>query len=161
MKTDTKILSDYLSRALAQQQELIRLADTKASVVLTLIGVILSLFFNYFISKNSVSIIPIILIISLFVISGLFSFIAIYPRKGNSNEKNSLLYYGSAKNIQKNFLSPLIKNEEEKIISDYVENVKSIAGIVEKKFNFLRYSYIFLAIAILIKIIVEFSSWIK
>lgn len=159
-KTDSKILSDYLSRSIAQQQDLIKLADTKANIVLALIGVVASLFFNFFVTKGVLSTVQILLVLAFMLISGFFSFLTLYPRRSKNSDGDSLLYFKQAKNIdQRKLLNRLKENAEEKIILDYLDNIKSVSCIVEKKFNYLRYSYIFLAISLLTKLIIEFYSW--
>ena len=159
MKTDPKLLGDYVARSYAEAQNLIRLADTKANIVITLVGIIFSLFFNFFISKDKVSAMTASLVLIPFIISGYFAFSAIFPRTGKSTKSNSLLYYKDANNISTDkWISLFEKGYDKQILQDYIKNTQVLAKIIERKFRFLRWAYIFLAVGLFVKLIVEFSA---
>ncbi len=160
MKTDMKLLSDYLTIAYSENQNLIRLADTKANIVLVLIGVILSLFFNFFRSFATFSMPLIIIVIVPFLVSGYFAFLTLYPRAMRASGRNSLLYFKDTLSIDANKLLTKMKRwNNDDVISDYLNNTKSLAVIIEQKFKYLRYSYTFLAIAVLVKLVIEGYAW--
>ena len=48
---------------------------------------------------------------------------------------------------------------EEKITQDLINNIKELSKIINNKFRNLRFSYIFLALAVLIKVIFELYYW--
>ena len=161
MKTDLRLMGDYLSRSYTENQNLIRFADTKANIVLALSGVILSLFFNFFVSKGTTSMYQIVAVLVPFVLAGFFAFLSLYPRVGKKTKARSLLYYRDATDLNtKDSLKFFEEDRQKEIAEDYLNNIKALAGIVEKKFNYLRYAYIFFLLAILIKLIVEFSIWL-
>lgn len=161
MKTDTKLLSDYLSRSIAENQNLVRLIDTKANIIIVLIGVILSLFFNTFISKGLINIMQIYLILIPFLVSGFFAFLSIYPRTGKQNKDSLLSFYGAGKTSTEQWVKRFEGDYGKAIMQDYVDNIKAVSNIIKRKISYIRLSYIFLALAIIIKVIFELIIWIK
>jgi hypothetical protein len=157
VKTDFKLVGDYVARSYAESQNLIRLADSKANIVIALLGVVFSLFFNFFVSKGVVSGFLIVVVIVPFVISGYFAFSAIFPRMGKSTKSNSLLFYSAANNIDsKKWMELFEKGYDRQIVEDYVQNTQALSMILERKFKHLRYAYVFLGVGLLVKLIVEF-----
>lgn len=160
-KTDPRAMFDYLARSYVEHQNLIRFADTKANIVLALSGVILSLFFNFFIARGNASMLQAMIVLVPFVLAGFFAFLALYPRIGKKTQAKSLLYYRDAEQLKPAEWLKLFEEDRAKYIAeDYLNSIKSLAKIVEKKFIYLRHSYIFFLIAILIKVAIEFSAWL-
>ncbi|NCO11558.1 hypothetical protein CO038_00385 [Candidatus Pacearchaeota archaeon CG_4_9_14_0_2_um_filter_39_13] len=160
MQRDVRPLSEYLGRSYSENQNLIRLADTKANIIIALIGVILSLFFSFL---NNFGELPMnLLIITLlpFIASGYFAFLTLYPRGAKASGKQSLLYYKDAMSMDVDKTASKMKNFDfEDITKDYLANIKALSRIVNAKFRNLRISYSLFAIAILVKLIVEGYSW--
>lgn len=161
MKTDPRYVGGYLTNNYSQLQNIINRADTKANIVLGLIGVILSLFFNFFISQNLLPMWQIVIILTLFFVSGFFAFLTLYPRTGKETKTFSLAYYKEAMKIdQKKIVDLFIKTDaEEKITEDLINNIKELSKIIDTKFRKLKISYIFLGIAILVKVFFELYNW--
>ena len=157
MKTDLRLLGDYVARSYAESQNLIRLADSKANIAIALLGIIFSLFFNFFVSKGKISGVMIAVVLIPFIIAGYFAFSAIFPRAGKTTTSNSLLYYKDANNItSKKWVELFEKGYAKQIVEDYVKNTQALSKILDRKFKHLRYAYIFLAVGLLVKLTVEF-----
>jgi hypothetical protein len=163
MKPDSRYVATYLSTGLRHQQNLIRLADTKANIVLAFIGVVLSIFFGQFMINNNISSMQMTIILIPFLISGFFGLLTLYPSRGKVQKKsNSLFYFKEAKALNTSKKSNEITGNQgqEKIIEDFIESIKSLSAISEKKFKNLRFSYLFLALGVLIKLFIEAVIWI-
>lgn len=161
MKTESRLVGNYLGGSYAELQNLIRAADTKANILIAIIGAILSLFFSFIITKNTAPVWQVISVLALFFISGGFALSTLYPRISKKSGKFSLIYYKDAININtkeatKDFIN---KNQEEKIIEDYINSIKSLSLIVNKKFIKLRIAYIIFGLAVILKIIFELYLW--
>lgn len=161
MKTDPRFVGQYLTNSYSHLQNIINSADNKANIVLGLIGVILSLFFNFFVTEESIPMWQVIVVLTLFFISGFFAFLTLYPRTGKKTNNFSLTYYKEAINIDtKKTTALFMKTDvEEKIIEDLVNNIKALSNIIDSKFKKLKFSYIFLALGILVKVIFESYNW--
>lgn len=161
MKSDQRFIGTYLGNSYSQLQNLIGLADTKANIIIALIGVILSLFFNFFVSKSVLPMWQVTSIILLFFISGGFALSTLYPRIPKKTGKFSLTYFKDAIENDIKITSELFinKNVDNIIIEDLIRNIKTLSLIVDKKFTNLRYSYIFFGLAIIVKVIFELFSW--
>ena len=160
MQRDVRPLSEYLGRSYSENQNLIRLADTKANIVIALIGVILSIFFSFL---NNFGELPMnLLIITLipFIASGYFAFLTLYPRGAKASGKQSLLYYKDAMSMDvAKTRKKMMDFDYKDIAEDYLINIKALSRIVHSKFRNLRISYSLFVIAILVKLIVEGYSW--
>lgn len=161
MKTDPRLVGQYLTNNYSQLQNIISRADTKANIVLGLIGAILSLFFNFSITQNNFSMWQVMIVLTLFFISGFFAFSTLYPRTSKKTNNFSLTYYRDAIDIDaKKTTALFMKTDvEEKITQDLINNIKELSKIINNKFRNLRFSYIFLALAVLIKVIFELYYW--
>lgn len=162
MKTDINLLQRYLASNFSELQRTIQIADTKANIVIVLIGVILSLFFNFFISKNLISSFEAMIVLGVLFIAGGFALATLYPRIAKKSGKFSMIYFREVMDIdvKKTMKEFEQKDYQEKILEDYLNNIKIISSIVDKKFKKLRLAYIFLGIGILIKVFFEFSTWL-
>ena len=163
MKTDDKLVGQYLSGNYAQIQNIIRQADTKANIIIALIGVILSLFFNFFVSKNLLPMWQVLTVLSLFFISGGLALSTLFPRTSKKTGKFSLTYYKDAIYVDKNKTINMFfnKNSEKEILEDYIDNIKILSKILDKKFLKLKLSYTFFGLAIIIKVIFELLAWLQ
>jgi len=161
MKTDPRLVGQYLTNNYSQLQNIISRADAKANIVLGLIGVILSLFFNFFITQSLLPMWQVSVILILFFISGFFAFSTLYPRTSKKTGKFSLTYFKDTIGIdtKKTTLLFTKTNAEEEIIVDLINNIKELSKIIDDKFKSLKLSYIFLAIAVLVKVIFELYHW--
>jgi hypothetical protein len=162
MKTDAQLLQRHLSSSISELQRTIQMADTKANIVLVLIGVILSLFFNFFVSKNILPSWQIMTTIGLFFISGAFAISTLYPRVTKKSGKSSTVYYKDMIDMDpqrtaRNFTQ---KNMEETIMEDYLASLQALSIIVDKKFMKLRLSYIFFSLGVILKVVFETAAWL-
>lgn len=161
MQKDMRPLSEYLGRSYTESQALIRLADTKANIIIALIGVILSLFFNFFTKIGTISMMMVIITLIPFIASGYFAFLTLYPRGAKSSGKNSLLYYKDAMSLDVTKTGKKLMNYNyQEITEDYLANIKALSKIANSKFRNLRISYSLFAIAILVKLAVEGYAWL-
>ena len=162
-RTDTKALWEYLGNNYAQLQGLIKHADTKANIIIALIGAIVSMFFSFFISEsNQLPTWQIITILGLLIFSGSFAVSVLYPRTAKPTKKFSLTYFKDAQNVDANLWAKkfLNSNQEEVITKDMIINIKAISQILDKKFSRLRMAYMLFALAILIKTIFDVIAWL-
>lgn len=161
--TEPRVLVAYLSSNYSQLQGLIKHADTKANIMIALIGGILSVFFNFLLSEsNQLSSWQIIIILGLLVISGAFAILTLYPRTPKATGNFSLIYFKDAQEVDvdewtKKFLK---SNQEEAITKDSITNIKNISKILDRKFATLRISYILFGLSMLLKIIFDLIIWI-
>lgn len=160
MNHDFKTTRDYLGNVYSESQNIIRMADTKANIILVLIGVILSIFFNILIKTQESITWTVYIILIPFIISGFFAFITLIPRKTKTNKSDSIIYFKEIQNANLQKIKKSIENQDY-IINDYLSNIQQIGKIIDKKFTYLRYSYIFFALAVMIKLIVELILWVK
>lgn len=161
-RTEPRVLSTYLSSNYSQLQGLIKHADTKANIMIALIGGLLSVFFNFFVSEsNKLEMWQIIIVIGLLLISGLFSILTLYPRTPKSSGNFSLIYFKDAQNVDVDkWAKKFIKSDQEETITkDSINNIKNVSKILDKKFATLRISYILFGISILLKIIFDVMVW--
>ena len=153
-RTDPKALAAYLGGNYAQLQGMIKQADTKANIVIALIGALISLFFNVFMNETSkLPIWQIGLILGLLLFSGGYAVSVLYPRTAKPSGKFSLAYFKDAQNVDINKWSKKFFSEdlEELITKDMMNNIKAISMILDKKFSKLRMAYMLFAFAILSK----------
>src|SRR3989338_3045901 len=163
MKTEVNLLQRSLASSIAELQRTIQMADTKANIILVLIGVIISLFFNFFVSKDIIPVWQVMTVLILFSIAGAFSLSTLYPRISKKSGKFSIQYYKDIMdmNIQKTMKDFSQKSCDESLIEDYLHSLKALSNIVNKKFSKLRIAYIFFALAVITKIIFESSFWLS
>lgn len=154
MKRSEEFLQGYLSDAFNHKQELINLADSKANILLGLIGVILALFFKFIVDYTSTITLAmsIFLVLIPFVISGSFALWVIYPRTPKV-KKNSPL--GLGRGDPSIFVEGLSEIPLKEIAKDYNEATQSLSAVVNKKFSYLRYAYLFFVIGVAAKIAIE------
>lgn len=146
----------------------IKFSDTKAIVVLTVYGIIITIIYSNskdvyeYLSNSTFSIILSIIVVILSILSLLFSFLAINPRLKNSNA-NSIIFFGHIQEKYKNHSDYYLQSQQ--ILSDENEYEKQIAEqvytnskIAWKKFKNVSYSIrcFFLSIIILIAILTEY-----
>lgn len=163
MKTEVNLLQRSLASSLAELQKTIQMADTKANIILALIGFILSLFFNFFVSKEVIHAWQVMTVLTLFSISGAFSLSTLYPRISKKSGKFSIQYYQDiiGMDVQKTVKELSEKSYDEKLIEDYLQSLKALSIIINKKFVQLRLAYVFFAIAVITKIIFESNFWLS
>ncbi len=158
---ENRTSSDYITRAYTENQNLIRLADTKANIILSLIGIILSAFFNFFVSKQTALGYGVYAVLFSFILSGIFSFLTLFPRTPVP-KRSSLIYFKSSKNMNvDDELKKLINPGSGDIINihrDFLENIKMLSKVLDKKFSYLRWAYIFLALGVILKLIIELTG---
>ncbi len=162
MKTEIGLLTRYLASNFSELQRTIQIADAKANIVIVLIGVIISLFFNFFISKNVIGGFEAMIILSVLFISGGFAISTLYPRIAKKSGKFSMIYFKDVADIdvKKTMKEFEQKDYQDKIVEDYLNNIKILSSIVDKKFIKLRLAYIFLGLGIITKVFFEFSAWL-
>ena len=161
-RTEPRALGIYLGSNYNQLQGLIKQADTKANIIIALIGALLSTLFTFFMSKSNL--LPLwqtIIIITLMFFAGGFAVSVLFPRIAKPTGKFSATYFKDAQNIDvdkwsKKFLE---SDQEELIVKDLMNNIKAISGILDKKFKKLRIAYSLFGLSILIKIIFDVALW--
>ncbi|MEK6914786.1 MAG: Pycsar system effector family protein [Nanoarchaeota archaeon] len=161
-RTDPKALAEYLSKNYAQLQGLMKQADTKANILIALIGAILSIFFNFLMSEsNRLVVWQTATVLSLLLISGTFAILVIYPKISKPSGKFSLTYFKDAQNVDtEKWTKKLINSDQEELITkDIMDNIKIISSILDKKFNKLRIAYILFGASIFIKTIFDAIIW--
>ena len=161
-RTDPKALAEYLSKNYAQLQNLIKQADTKANILIALIGGILSVFFNFLMfESNKLENWQIIIVLGFLLISGVYSVLVLYPRTGKKTNNFSLAYFKDAQNVDtekwtKKFLT---SDQEETITRDMIGNIKALSIIIDKKFKKLRIAYMLFGVSIIIKTTFDAIIW--
>ncbi len=158
-------------KVLSNTNEWIKYSDTKATILLTLYGVLLTIIYtnaeetlNALTKSNWILVFSILSGISS-IVSVVFSFLCINPRLKNENP-NSIIYFG---HIQSKFnnasdyrnLANEIINDDSKYIEEISEQVFTNSNIAWKKFSnvswsirFFFASIIFVAFSIVIYLIV-------
>jgi hypothetical protein len=140
--------------------EWIRYSDTKAVILLTLYGVIITIIYSnaneVLLALNSSDFIFYLAILSIILsfLSVLFSLLCVNPRLKNKNP-NSVIYFG---HIQEKFKTPdeyLVKSneildEEKDYLKELSEQVFSNSNIAWKKFSNVTWSLRFFASSIFI-----------
>lgn len=139
---------------------LIGQADQKAQFTLTVGAVLLAstTLLNTGQSIDTYMTISTLLMILALAISVFFSLLAVIPRLPSGNLPKNIFFFGS-----------IIQSSEETFIAEYDEYLKDVkpmilseiyalSAIQKKKLNNVRWSYIFLGIAIIIWIIGHFIS---
>ena len=162
-RTEPRALGAYLGNNYSQLQGLIKQADTKANIIIALIGAIVSMFFNFLVSEsNQLPMWQILIILGLLIISGAYAISVLYPRTAKPTKKFSLTYFKDAQNVDANLWAKkfLNSNQEEVITKDMINNIKAISQILDKKFSRLRMAYMLFALAILIKTIFDIIAWL-
>lgn len=146
----------------------IKFSDTKAIVVLTVYGIIITIIYSNskevyeYISNSTFSIILSIVVVILSLLSVLFSFLAINPRLKNTNA-DSIIFFGHIQEKNKTYSDYFLNSQQ--ILSDENEYQKQIAEqvfinskIAWKKFKNVSYSIrcFFFSIITLIIILTEY-----
>jgi len=153
-RTDPKALGVYLGGNYAQMQGMIKQADTKANIVIALIGALVSMFFNVFMSEtNQLASWQVAVILGLLLFSGGYAVSVLYPRTAKPTGKFSLVYFKDAQNVDINKWSKKFfdSDQEELITKDMMNNIKAISMILDKKFTKLRMAYMLFGLAIVSK----------
>ena len=146
----------------------IKFSDTKAIVVLTVYGIIITIIYSNskvvyeYLSNSTFSVILSIIVAILSFLSVLFSFLAINPRLKNTNA-DSIIFFGHIQEKNKDYSEYYLNSQQ--ILSDENEYRKQIAEqvyvnskIAWKKFKNVSYSIrcFFFSIVILIVILTEY-----
>lgn len=161
-RTDPKALAVYLGSNYAQMQGMIKQADTKANILIALIGALTSMFFNVFMDETSkLPAWQIGVVLGFLLISGAYAVSVLYPRTAKATGKFSMTYFKDAQNVDTNKWSKrfLEEDQEPLIIKDLINNIKAISMILDKKFNKLRMAYMLFAGSILAKTIFDAILW--
>ena len=134
---------DFAKNILDHNSNLISLIDTKAGLVLGSAGIILGLlsFFDGEILEETI--IPLFLTMSLLLGTIVFSFFTIFPRLTKKFKGETAIFYPAITKLTmdeyKRKLEGISCND---ILKDYANNIYSLAGIQERKFNYLRISMV-------------------
>jgi hypothetical protein len=153
-RTDPKALAAYLGGNYAQLQGMIKQADTKANIVIALIGALVSMFFNVFISEtNQLAGWQVATILGLLLFSGGYAVSVLYPRTAKPTGKFSLTYFKDAQNVDVvKWSKKFLEEDQEKLITkDMMNNIKAISMILDTKFKRLRMAYMLFGLAIVVK----------
>ena len=153
-RTDPKALAAYLGGNYAQLQGMIKQADTKANIVIALIGALVSMFFNVFISEtNQLAGWQVATILGLLLFSGGYAVSVLYPRTAKPTGKFSLTYFKDAQNVDvAKWSKKFLEEDQEKLITkDMMNNIKAISMILDTKFKRLRMAYMLFGLAIVVK----------
>ncbi len=162
-RTDPKALATYLGSNYSQMQAMIRQADTKANILIALIGALTSMFFNLLSSDSyTLPIWQTITILSLMLLSGAYAVSVLYPRTAKASGKFSMTYFKDAQNVDvakwsKRFFE---EDQEVTITRDVMTNIKVLSMILDRKFTKLRTAYMLFGISILLKTIFDGLAWL-
>lgn len=153
---------NYLKTSFAHNQELIKLADSKANIVLGLISFLIPLIFGINVystygkesTKESIILLNVFAFISIILlgISFILAISVIYARLNNSKNGNKL-FYKNIESMKFNEYQAFVRKLTDDIIfGEYTQEIHEIAKINKKKYYFYNYSVIFLlsGIAVLI-----------
>jgi hypothetical protein len=154
MNVTEEVLQGYLSDALNHKQELINLADTKANILIGLIGVILALFFQFVVVDISTLTLSFSLLFVLvpFLIAGLLSLIVIFPRTSKEKQNTPL---GLGMIDEKVFIENASTLPMEIIAQDYKDVINILSRVADRKFFYLRLAYLFFVIGAGAKTLIE------
>lgn len=151
---DEKIF-DYNKHNLIYISEYIKLADQKASILLTINIALIGFFFNYLKTEGFNENV----IFKSFIISGLFLLITssyiilikiIWPRY-NSNTNEYMSWGGIASFEDGHYYTrKLINRESDQFITDMAEQNYALAKICKTKYKFLKISMWFFSIGIFV-----------
>ena len=157
MPTDkSKLITDYLISAFRDKQTLVDLADRKANIIIGLIGIILSLFFNVVVQDLSYISIQLAIVILPFIISGFFAFLVFFPRLPRPKEKFSFINFASVAKSTPETISKWVEEiTEDRVSQDIAENLQILSRTLILKFTYLKIAYVFLALAVTSKILYE------
>ncbi len=160
MKTD-KFWNIFLN-----VNEMIRSSDTKAGVLITVYGVLITIVYSNSIDvynaigSSKLMLFMTVLVITLSVLSILFCFLTLNPRLKNTNH-SSLVYFGHINDKYNNYLDyyndldRISETEEfEKHVSEQIYHNSSIAA---KKFFFVNWAirlFIFVLFTLLINLLI-------
>jgi predicted PurR-regulated permease PerM len=148
----------------------IKHSDTKAVVVLTVYGIIITIIYSNskeileHLNNSSFSVVLTLLAAILGLISVLFSFLTINPRLKNPNS-NSIIYFGHIQEKHKTFNdfyehSQGVLSDENKYEKQLAEQVYVNSKIAWRKFKNVTYSIrlFFVSISILLVILITYFT---
>ncbi|MFW5700775.1 MAG: Pycsar system effector family protein [Cyclobacteriaceae bacterium] len=164
-------MNDKYWNILQYNNEWLRYSETKASVLLTVYGIIITIIYSnaneVFEAINETSL---FLYSSVFygltsIISIFFSFMCINPRLKNENP-SSIIYFGHIAKKNKNFsdysqYSKTIIDNDDKFREQIVEQIFATSGIAWKKFVNVTWSirlFVFSVIILLVSIAIYLSN---
>lgn len=139
-KTNKKI--DFAKFIIDHNVALINFADTKASVILATAGVILGLLLFLDVEKINVLItIGIILTVIFLGATIISSLIIILPRLTSKTKIETVIFYKSIIQQNKDEFKEIFKNLDlNSILDDYLGNIYALANIQDKKYTGLKRS---------------------
>lgn len=133
---------------LSSNQEVVKMADTKASFLMGISGVILSILVPMDKTHFSIEkLYSLYLAIFFLTISILLQVLTIYPRS-RVNEKNVLHYKGILEFERDDYLEYMEKMSSERILRAYTQSIYDLAIIQKNKYKWLKFGLISLSLAI-------------
>ncbi len=165
---DFRTISDYTKTVFKHNQNLIQLADNKASIIISVISVLIPIIFgmDVFISTNDQisnfkAFLYISFIISVVLLAITFSFAILVIVARTKEEYGDLIFFANIKKKKIEEYEVFIKTLNKKLIlEDYIKENYAIAQINSKKYNMFKISLLFLSISVLFlifKYIILFS----
>lgn len=136
--------TDFGKFVLERNESLIELADTKASIIIGIDGVILALLFE---SGRSSSPYPLLGTVILLAFSGLFAFLAIKPRIISGTPDTKIFYGAITKKTRETFVTEFSSANEDEVLKDLANNIFTLAAIQKLKFRYLKLSIWLLILA--------------
>lgn len=154
---DFNKISDYTKTVFSHNQDLIQLADSKASIIISVISVLIPIIFgmDVFISTNEKFLnlmvflyISFLISVALLTITFIFAILVIVAR--TKEEYGDSIFFANIIKEELKKYEDFIKNLNEKLIlEDYIKENYAIAKINEKKYKMFRNALIFLLISVL------------
>ena len=125
---------------------IIQFADTKASILLGISGVMLSIIVGFGDAKDNW-----VLIIGLvfLVLSSVSSLLVIRPRDSSKQYKTLTFYQGIVANYKSagEYLIKLQGLQEQNILEDLSKNIFNLSEVLTKKYSFVKLSWFFLLLS--------------
>ncbi|MCK4567461.1 MAG: hypothetical protein KAU48_09140 [Candidatus Thorarchaeota archaeon] len=152
MDTEKENALEYIKTTFSHNQDLIQLADSKASIVIGVVSVLFPVTFGVeifaLLREEAVGLeifmfVTFIILIILFALSFLFSIFTINPRI-KENYDDSIFFQNIKKKTVEEYLDFINKIKPDFILKDYALETYALAEINCKKFKAFQYSILFL-----------------
>ncbi len=142
------------SYILTRNDESIRFAESKVTVIFGIIALTAGIILNYltevisYILKNGDTFVWLLVAIAIFsfLLSLVFSFLVLYPKLSITNEC-CLLYFGDTDKYNENeFKDKIINRKKKEVRDEFIWQVHATAKIATRKFTIIKYLLITTAV---------------
>ena len=141
---------DFARNVLEHNSDLIHLIDTKAGLVLGSAGIILGLL-SFFDRSQTVESTTYALFTTVVFLGAtmVFSFLTIFPRINPKTKTYTAIFYESITQQTEEEYSKIMDSlTHKKIVTDYANNIHSLARVQKRKFKTLRISLALMMISV-------------